>query len=447
MFGLACLIGPLFIAGVIGAAIGMPVWATAFTAAFVPWHGRPAVESAPVVVHWALRSATGQTRYRARPSNPRPVGTMALPGDAASLRFYRDPIARAAMIHDPHRDTLAAVMHVTHPAYVLLAPDDQRSRVVGWSRALAGLAASGTCAAIQVLESTLPDPGHRVRAWYVAHGISDGSWADRQYDQLIAEAVGSSTHRTTVTLVLDLGRAARAIKHAGRGIAGAAAVLRSDMAALESSLRAAGLRADRWLAPEDLAVIVRQVYDPGADLNPASPGADLSAAGPVAVDEHWEHLRHDSAYSAVLWISQWPRVEVAPHFLHAVIFAPEVRKSVSIVAHPLGTAEALRQIRKQKVEYVSDAAQKARIGQIADLSDAQEYQDVLDRERALIAGHADIEYSGFVAVTAPDREQLTAAISAIERAATHAACETRVLYGQQAQAFIAAGLPLGRGVA
>ena len=81
------------------------------------------------------------------------------------------------MVHDPHRQTLSAVVRVSHPAYVLLSPDDQARRVTAWSRVLAGLAATGSCAGVQILESTLPDPGQGVRDWYAAHGRRDGSWA------------------------------------------------------------------------------------------------------------------------------------------------------------------------------------------------------------------------------------------------------------------------------
>src|ERR1700736_6101307 len=98
VFGLACLVGPLFVAGPAGAAITAPLWAGAFGAALARWHGRPVVESVPVVGHWAARSATRQTRHLVRASAPRPAGTMALPGDAASLRFYHDPPSGAAMI-------------------------------------------------------------------------------------------------------------------------------------------------------------------------------------------------------------------------------------------------------------------------------------------------------------------------------------------------------------
>jgi hypothetical protein len=195
-----------------------------------------------------------------------------------------------------------------------------------------------------------------------------------------------------------------------------------------------------------LASVVRSAYEPlTADrLDGTEIGQALDTAGPVGVAEHWDHLHHDSGYSTVLWISEWPRIEVAPSFLHALIFEPGIRKSFSITASPMSTAQAMRDIRKQKVEYVTDAAQKARIGQIADLSDTQEYNDVLDRERALIAGHSDFRFSGFVTVTAPTKTELDAAVSQLQRASTQCGCEARVLCGQQARAFTVAALPLGR---
>jgi hypothetical protein len=173
---------------------------------------------------------------------------------------------------------------------------------------------------------------------------------------------------------------------------------------------------------------------------------DLAAAGPVAVAERWDHLRHDSGYSAVLWISEWPRIQVPAHFLHALVFTPGVRKTISITATPLSTAAAMRDIRKAKVEYLTDAAQKNRIGAIADLADAAELNDVMDREQALISGHADLRFTGLIAVTAPTKDELDAAVSQIGRAATQTGCETRLLAGRQARAFTAAALPLARKV-
>ena len=75
-----------------------------------------------------------------------------------------------------------------------------------------------------------------------------------------------------------------------------------------------------------------------------------------------------------------------------------------------------------------------------------EYEDVLQQEADLTAGHGVLRVTGLIAVSAPTVEELDAAVSAIEQAAIQASCETRRLVGQQAAAFTAAALPLARHV-
>jgi len=444
------LLTGLLTGGGVGLLATTPLWSGLLASAFVPVRGRVVVEWMPTVLYWQLRRVTSQTTYLVRVSPPRPVGTMALPGDAASLRFYNDPTTGACFIHDPHRQTLSAVLSVSHPAYVLLAPASQRERVSTWGRVLASLARSGTCALIQVLESTVPDPGTQVAHWYEEEATHAPDWANLEYQRLLAQSsFGSSTHRTTITLSLDLKKAAGAIRSAGRGLKGAAKVLRIDMSVLEQGLRDADLRVGQWLDEGAIAALVRQAYDPGSVVTSETSDhapATLASSGPVALSEHWSFLRHDSGYSTVIWISEWPRVEVAPHFLHALIFAPDIRKSLSLLARPLGTADALKALRKEKTEAVTDAQHKAKVGQIQELSDVQEFNDLLAREQALLNGHADVEFAGFITVTSSSEEGLTAAVALIERSAGQSGCETRVLYGRQSQGFVVAALPLGRGV-
>ena len=446
---LALLVGLLAGAGV-GLVVSAPLWTALLATAFVPLKGRVLVEWLPTSLHWSLRRVTRQTDYRVRVSPPRPAGTMALPGDAAPLRFYNDPTSHACLIHDPYAATLSAVLRVSHPAYVLLAPENQRGRVSTWGRVLASLAQSGTCALVQVLESTIPDPGTQFAHYYQEHGTHNDDWANAQYRELLDQSsFGSSTHRTTITLVLDMKKAAPAIRAAGRGVKGAARVLAIDMSVLEQGLRDAELRLEGWLEESELATMIRQAYDPSfkpvSDVEGFATGAKLATAGPVALSEHWSYLRHDSGFSCVLWISDWPRVDVAPHFLHALIFAPDIRKSFSLLAKPLGTAEALKALRKEKTQVVTDTGHKAQVGQVQDLADVQEYSDLLQREQALLSGHADVEFSGFLSVTANTKEGLEAAVALIERSAGQCGCETRVLFGLQSQGFVVAALPLGRG--
>jgi hypothetical protein len=148
----------------------------------------------------------------------------------------------------------------------------------------------------------------------------------------------------------------------------------------------------------------------------------------------------------VLWISEWPREDVPPDFLHSIIFAPGVRRTLSLICRPLSADVARRRIRRARTQALADRHQKQKIGQITDLSDDQEYQDLLDREQAINRGHTDVEFAGLITVTAATLADLEAARAAIVRAAANAACDVRVLSGRQSQGFVAAALPLGRNV-
>lgn len=439
----------VYLKGFTGLALSAPAWGLAVAVAFVSVAGRRAAEWVPVYGHWLVRRALRQNAYGVRVLRPRPAGTLALPGDAAALRLHHDPITGAAMVHDPHANTLTAVAKVRHPSFVLQSPADQDRRVAGWARALATACASGRISRVQVLERTLPDAGSGVRQHWSRFGLPGESWVSQQYQELLEQA-GPATerHETTISISLDMSRARRAVRAEGGGVAGAAAVLRRELTTVVAALRAAEITVDGWIEPDDLAVMLRLAYDPAAatTLDTSSVGHDPATAGPVTVHEHLDHLRTDSGVHAVYWISEWPRQEVYPGFLSSILLAAGVRRATSIVAQPLTTTEAMRAVRKERVEYQTDAAHRSRIGQITDAGAEQEWADVNQRERDLVAGHGDLRFAGFVVVTAPDLDALQTARSAIEQAAVQAGCETRLLIGQQAQAFVAAALPLCRGI-
>jgi hypothetical protein len=396
------------------------------------------------------RSTGGQLLFRRRIVKPRPAGTLALPGDAARLRQWVDPDSGAVMVHDPHRATLTAIVAVTHPAFILLDPIDQQRRVASWGRVLATACRSGRIASVQVMERTLPDSGKGLAQWWTQHGRPDGSWTSRTYDELIDRAgPAGERHASTVSIALDLKAAGRAIRAAGGGTRGAATVLRREMATMTAALRAADLSPSGWLAPGDLALILRCAYDPivaAALERHGDLGRDLATAGPVAVSESWSSLRSDSAHHCVLWISEWPRSLVYPGFLAPVLLSSGVRRTFTLLYTPMRSDQAARDIRKKKTEYISDAAQRQRIGQIEDAQQSAEYHDVLRQEADLTAGHGILRTTGLIAISAHNPDELERAVADIEQAAIQATCETRRLWGQQAQAFTAAALPLCRAV-
>ncbi|MTV26441.1 PrgI family protein [Nitriliruptoraceae bacterium ZYF776] len=426
-----------------------PIWAVAAAVTWLPIGGRKTVEWIPVALHWARRVVGRQTVYRRRIVTPRPAGTLALPGDAAAMRQYLDPETGAVLVHDPHHQRLIAIAEITHRSFVLLDAVEQQRRVDGWGRVLSTTCRSTRLARLQVLERTLPDSGSGLARWWAQHGTDDQSWVARTYAELIARAgPAAERHVTTLSLALDIRTAARAIRTAGGGMRGAAAVLRQEMHSLTTALQAADLAPVTWYGPGELAVMLRGAYDPqvAATLERAATGAALATAGPVAVTETWEGLRSDSSYHAVLWVCEWPRTQVYPGFLAPVLLSSGVRRSFSLICDPIRADVAARDIRRKKTEYISDAAQRAKIGQIEDAQQSAEYYDVLQQEADLTAGHGVLRYTGLLAISAETTNELDAAVAEIEQAAIQASCETRRLVGQQAQAFVAAALPLCRGI-
>ena len=446
--GAASLIFSLYAGGGSALLVAAPLILSCAALAWVGVGGRKLIEWLPITARWLWRSTGGQLLYRRRIVKPRPAGTLALPGDAARLRQWVDPETSAVMIHDPHRATLTAIVGVSHPAFILLDPNEQERRVVGWGRVLATACRSGRLASLQVMERTLPDSGKGLAEWWSRHGRQDTGWTSSTYAELIERAgPAGERHASTISLALDMKTARRAIRAAGGGNRGAASVLRQEMATLLAALRSADLTPSVWLEPGDLALILRSAYDPAvasALERHGELGRDLASAGPVAVTESWGSVRSDSAHHCVLWVSEWPRSLVFPGFLAPVLLSSGLRRTFSLLYTPIRADQAAREIRKKKTEYISDAAQRQRIGQIEDAQQAAEYQDVLQQEADLTAGHGILRATGLIAVSGSDQDELERAVSALEQAAIQASCETRRLWGQQAQAFAAAALPLCR---
>lgn len=448
--GVGTLVWAFYAGGGILIALTSPVWLASAAAVWIRVAGRAIVEWVPVFVWWVWKTTAGQLLYRRRVVKPRPAGTLALPGDMARLREYDDPVTGAGMVHDPTAETLTAIVAVSHPAFVLLDPGEQERRVSSWGRVLATVCRSGRISMLQVLERTLPDSGSGLAEWWASHGVADASWASTTYAELIDRAgPAGERHATTLSLSLDMRAASRQVRTAGGGIRGAAAVLRQEMSTLVAALRSADLSPSPWLSSGEIAVILRSAYDPAVAATlerHGELGQSLATAGPVAVNESWSRLRTDSAFHAVLWISEWPRSMVYPGFLAPLLLSTGIQRSFSLLCTPMRSDQAARDIRKKKTEYISDAAQRQRIGQIEDASQAAEFHDVLQQEADLTAGHGVLRYTGLVSVSTRTADDLDAAVAAIEQAAIQASCETRLLVGQQAQAFTAAALPLCRTV-
>ncbi|MCO4695163.1 hypothetical protein LRR80_01211 [Streptomyces sp. RO-S4] len=436
--------------GVVGALQLIPLWAVIALLVFVRHRGRALADWAPIVARYALRRMRGQLVWLTRPSRrPTREGLLHLPGTAASLRVVTAPDGRYGAVHNPHTDTLTAVVKVSSRAYALLDPGTQQANVGGWGRALATLARTGQITRLQVIERTVPDSGDALRRYWEEHGRPDTPTAGAIYNELIQSAgPAAAPHEAYVAVSLDTKAARRLINQAGGGLTGAFGVLAQLTSTFDQAARTAGLTPTGWLTAREIAAVVRTAYDPRALATldrwstAGRPEADPAAAGPVVVVEKADHIATDSAVHATYWVENWPRTEASAGFLHQLLFTGGVRRTLSLSYEPKELDAALRDVRRRKSSVLADAAERARRGQVDSEADSIEYQDIKARERQLIAGHADVALTGLLTVSADSEDELRAACAVVETAAVGAQLDLRPLTWQQAEAFTAAALPL-----
>ncbi|CAL9364353.1 hypothetical protein SUDANB105_00733 [Streptomyces sp. enrichment culture] len=451
---LALLLVTVFTTGLLGAIALTPLWAAVAALAAVRRHGRSLIDWAPIVARYSRRRRTGQTHWLARPvTRPRQEGLLHLPGTAASLRVVTpgDSGNGASAVYDPHRQTLTAIARVSSRAFALLDPATQNHNVNGWGRALAGIARTGHVATVQVLERTVPDSGDTLARHWAQHGQAEAPVAGQIYSELVASAgPAAAPHETYLAISLDLKAAKRLIGQADGGLTGAFTVMQQTTASVAQAARSAGLMVTGWLKAREIAAVIRTAYDPkslSALQQWSESGraeAAPAAAGPVVQVEEYDRLATDTARHATYWVENWPRTEMGAGFLHGLMFTAGVRRSLSLIYVPQGLESALRDVQRKKAAIIADANERARRGQVDSEEDSVEYADVKQRERQLIAGHADVALTGLVTVTADTDALLDAACAQIETAAVTAGVDLRRLNYQQPDAFTIASLPLAR---
>ena len=214
-----------------------------------------------------------------------------------------------------------------------------------------------------------------------------------------------------------------------------------------AALRSADLSPGDWLTPGDLALILRSAYDPavaGALERHGDVGRDLATAGPVAVTESWGSLAQRlraplrALDQRVAALPRLPRLPRAP--------APVLRDPADLHAALHADAHRPRGPRHPQEE---DRVHLRRRPAPEDRPDRGRPADGGVPGRPPAGGRPHrrprrAPGTGFVAVSASDPDELERAVAAIEQAAIQASCETRRLWGQQAQGFAAAALPLAR---
>jgi hypothetical protein len=447
-----------------GLLIGVVVLVACIAAAVVPIGTGTIEEWLPVAGSFAGRRVLGRTAFRS--SRPR-LGLHWRPGAAApACEPAQEPppsLRGASIVSLPYRERrlgavaelkgrrLTAVLACRVPSFALLDPEAQERRLARWGLVLSS--ATGTAIRrIQWVERTAPAQGDELARWL--HDARDPAVPLRGTPMIDSylELIGTSArvaheHEILIAVQVDLSRRHR------RTQAGADATLVEETERIARSLEAADVTVLGALTPGQLARIVRTGFDPFgrselAVLEAADPDRDgLSAtnAWPVATAESWDHYRCDGAHHATYWIAGWPRVEVSPMFMDAMLGSSTVARAVAVTFEAIEPERSTREIEAAITRDRADRELRHRFGQSETARHRQAQEAAMRREAELAAGHCEVRLAGFVTVSGRDPDELRRACATVLEQAARARLELHRLYGQQADAFTFT-LPLARGL-
>lgn len=435
--------------------------------AVAPLGRRTAEEWAPIAVAFAVRWLRGRARFR---SSLPTLGIVGYEGEAPRRRSLRDPmpdpprpLRSVRIVEIPYRDRpvgalsegrgrrMTAVLACRVVAFSLLDADAQERRLARWGLLLAG-AASSPIRRIQWIERTAPAQGDELARWL--HSERDpaiplrGTPMIESYLELIATTTRvTQEHEILVAVQVDAARVR------DRGASGVTRALIEQTERVAQGLEAAEVTVLGALGPPQLARALRTAFDPYGRAELAAletadkrrQGPSESGAWPLGAQEAWDHYRSDGALHATYWIGAWPRVDVSPMFMDALLGRSSSVRAVAVTFEPIAPERSTREVEAAITRDRADRELRHRLGQSETARQRQAQDAAMRREAELAAGHGEVRLAGFVTVSGRDHDDLRRACAEVHEHAARARLELHRMYGQQAVAFMFT-LPLCRGL-
>ncbi len=429
----------------LGALIATGLFGLAVILAVAPVGRRTVQEWGPIAARFLGRRSLGQTWFR----SPAPASGSRQAKPPPSLREltiaqapYRD--RSIGVISERRGKRLTAVLACRVVSFTLLDPEAQERRLARWGLVLSG--AAGTAVRrIQWIERTVPAQGDELARWVAAErdpGIPlRGTPLIDSYLELIdTTARVTQEHEILVAVQVD-----------GTRDPGTRARPRWRRSGLPAAAGRCTARPGRPSPGRGRAT--RTAFDPssGSELgvletaDPERDGLPEAEAWPVGCQESWEHYRSDGALHTTYWIGAWPRVEVSPMFMDALLGRSSAVRTVAITLEPIPIDRSTRDAEAAVTRDQADRELRRRFGQSDTARQGQAEEATMRRESELAAGHGEVRFAGFITVTGRDPDDLRRACAEVHEHAARARLELHRMYGQQADAFTFT-LPLCRGL-
>lgn len=463
-------------AGVLGLGVlltaGAPVavsLAPALIAAILtlaPWRGRPLHEQVPAVASLGVQTALRRRRWLA--PVPLQSGTRAdsdrrlpLPPFLDGLEVldggplaWSPAIAGFGVVHDRRAGDVSSTVPVSGSAFMLLERGDQERTLARWGEVLAAFCGERRpVSRVRVSEHAAP-AGVRDHEQFLAdHGRAASAGIRRTYEELLRSAAPAAVgHEVLVTVTVDR----RRVRGRRRQTLDAAVeVLGEELRLLTTRLEAAGLAAGPPLNAPLLANMLHRRLDPmrpthdsgGPEPLAGLAGLDVTRRfGPMATENNWSDVRVDGARHRTYWVAEWPRLDVGPAWLEPLLLHAGAVRTFSIHYEPVPPTRSQRRIDRDTTRLAADEEQRSRAGFRIGARHRRAESAVLERETELVAGYAELEFAGFLTITAADDEALERACAEYEQAAGQSGLELRALDARHDLGLVCA-LPVGRGLA
>jgi hypothetical protein len=453
----------------------------------VRFAGHTTLEWVPVVARFAIARSGGTTRWRTSqarmghvtrlpegpsidPQDMQPP--ISLPGELSELELLEVRLPRfggvpMGVVYDKRAHTYTATVRCEARAFYLLGESERETMLASYGALLTTFATDDSpVRRIAWYERTLPPGSDELVEYLHRHRRPDLPDDDRglqaTWQLLSAQGRGSEDHEVLVSLQIDAERAcaARAIGHLGGGQEGALALLAEQMSKLVDELTRIGVQSAQPVGARNpavpsargLAAIVRNGLDPfGRHDRERGQNAGIAehSFGPRARNEEWGHVAVDSSLHATGHLLEWPRSDVRATFLQGLLMGAPATRTVALIMNVLGPRRATRGAERASEEASAEGWLRYRIGRRTTARDRAREQSVSQREHELAAGHALVQFAGFVTVSVPVTHgvgELNAAVGRVQAAALAAGLRLELMHGEQREALTYT-LPLCRGLA
>ncbi len=453
----------------------------------VRFAGHTALEWVPVVARFSFARTSGQARWRSeqarmghvarlpegRELDPQEVSPpVSLPAELSELELLEARLPRfggvpMGVAHDRRAHTYTTTVRCEARAFYLLGETEREAMLASYGALLTTFASDDSpVRRIAWYERTLPPGSDELVEYLHSHRRPELPDDDRglqaTWQLLSAQGRGTEDHEVLVALQIDADRAcaARAIAHLGGGQQGALALLAEQVSKLVDELTRIGAQSAQPVGARNpavpsargLAAIIRNGIDPfGRQERERGQGAGIAveSLGPRARETEWSHVLADGTLHATGHLLEWPRSDVRATFLQGILMGAPATRTVALVLNVLGPQKATRRAERASEEASAEGWLRHRIGRRTTARDRAREQAVAQREHELAAGHALVQFAGYVTVSVPVSHgvgELNAAFGRVQAASLAAGLRLERMPGEQQEALTYT-LPLCRGLA